>query len=473
MARRALTWRRVQGAAMALAGLVGACAMEAEPAGPELVGNTEHYVAPPTATFPATYARQWMTNLALSARGDTIHPTVAARTYTYGAIGIYEAVVHGMPGARSLVGQLNGLDALPQPTAGLDYDWPTVLAQTMHVLVFNQGVTPDGRSFGVYVFPNRLFFQYTSFTQAALQALGPEQIGFRRAAGVPPNVIQNSIEFGTALGNALAAWAEADGYRARRYAGFIPPVGPDKWVPTGFSDTDKVHIPEEPHFGEVRPLVLANPGECAPPPPVPFSTAPGSPMHDQASAVYNTEVNLTDEQREIARFWADGPGATPTPAGHWVQLATQRLRTGNLANAASGYALTSLAYFDAFVAIWKSKYTYNLLRPETYIRRHIDPGWQPFLPTPFFPEYVSGHSGVSGASAKTFTAFFGGGTVIDDTKIRRGFAARNFANYTAAAQEAVVSRLYGGIHYPMGNQEGFDLGQCVGDKILERVDLTL
>jgi hypothetical protein len=427
----------------------------------EPLAYAEQHVTQPTANFPATYARQWMTNLANSVRGDTIHPTVAARTYTYGAIGIYEAVVHGMPGRRSLAGQLNGLASLPEPVSGIEYDWPTVLAQTMHVLV--------NRS--VYVYPNRLFFQYTTFTQSSLTSLGPVQIGLRRAAGVPETVIGNSIAYGDALGAALSVWVDADGYRALRYKGFIPPAGPGYWVPTGFSDTDKVHIPEEPHFGAVRPLVLVNADECAPPPPPEFSTDPSSEFYAQARAVYDTEVNLTNEQREIARFWADGPGATPTPAGHWLALATKNLRSGNLANAATGYAFTSLAYLDAFIAVWKSKFDYNVLRPETYIRRHIDPGWQAFLPTPFFAEYVSGHSGVSGASAGVFTEFFGAGPVIDDTKIRRGFAPRSFANYTDAALEAVVSRLYGGIHYPISTERGFTLGQCVADRIIARVEL--
>ncbi|HEY6558099.1 MAG TPA: vanadium-dependent haloperoxidase [Polyangiaceae bacterium] len=456
-----MRWR-VQAAVILAGGLAPGCMLESDKdEAPPVLARTEQRVTQPTSDFPATYARQWMTNLANSVRWDTIHPAVAARTYSYGAVGVYEAVVHGMPGKRSLAGQLNGLDALPTPDPALEYDWPTVLAQTMHVFVMNSA----------YVFPNRVFFEFTTFTQASLQALGPIQIGFRRAAGVPVGVIENSIAFGSALGSALSAWADADGYRALRYEGFIPPVGPQYWVPTGFSDFDKVHIPEEPHFGEVRPLVMTSTDECAPPPPTPFSTEPGSAFYAQAKAVYDAEVNLTDEQRENARFWADGPGATPTPAGHWLALATKTLRSRNLADAALGYAFTSLGYLDSFIAIWQSKYQYNVLRPETYIRRHIDPGWQTFLPTPFFPEYVSGHSGVSGASGTLFDTLFGAGPVVDDTKLRRGFAARSFANYTEAAREAMVSRLYGGIHYPMSNENGFALGQCVAARIVERIHL--
>jgi hypothetical protein len=415
-------------------------------------------------TFPAHYARQWMTSLANSVRFDGISPPVAARTYAYAGVAIYESVVHGMPGYRSLAGQLNGLNTLPKPTPGLEYDWPTVLAQTMDRMVRN------GR---VHVFPNRVFYEYTTETQAPLFVLGPIQIGYRRTAGVPSDVIEDSIAYGNALADVLIPWSEDDQYHALRYAGFIPPQGPQYWAPTGFQDKDKVMNPLEPHFGRLRPMVLTNGAECAPPPPVPFSTDPSSAFHAQAAAVYDAETNGTDEQREIANFWADGPGATPTPAGHWLAIATSFVRPRSLAEAASAYAITGIGYFDAFIAVWQSKYEHNLIRPETYIRRHIDSDWRPFIPTPQFPEYVSGHSGQSAASAVLFTHVFGSGPFTDSTKLRRGFGPRSFANFTAAAQEAANSRLYGGIHFPMGNQQGLALGTCVGNKIKDRVQLTL
>jgi hypothetical protein len=426
----------------------------------EVVVESATELSQPAAAFPSTYARQWMTNLANSVKGDRISPPVAARTYAYGAIAIYESVVHGMPGYHSLAGQLNGLDALPLPVPGLEYDWPTVMAQTM------SQVAP-----ATYVFPTRLFFEFITPVQASLSTLGPAQIGYRVAAGVPQNVIDNSIDYGNALAGALIAWANSDGYAQARYKGWIPPTGPDKWVPTGFSDQDKVANPLEPWFGSVRPLVLA-PGECEAPPPIPFSTDPASAFYAQASAVHQTETNLTDEQFEIARFWADGPGDTPTPAGHWVAITTQIVRPQSLAVASAAYAWISIGFLDSFIACWDAKYTYNLLRPETYIRNYIQSNWRSVLPTPQFPTYTSGHSTQSGASAALLTAMFGSGPFTDNTKLRRGFGPRSFANFTAAAQEAADSRLYGGIHYPMDNSAGLTQGQCVGNAIVSRVHIT-
>jgi hypothetical protein len=430
--------------------------------GSERVARTEHHVTPPTASHSSRFARQWMTNFANSIKGDTINPPLASRSYAYAAIGIYESVVHGMPGYRSLAGQLNGLDSLPEPDAGVDYDWPTVLAQTMHRIATE-----------VHVYPFNLFFEFTTPARASMAGLGPQQIGYRRVQGVPDATIANSVDYGNRLADVLVAWANADGYATLRFKGFIPPTGPDKWVPTGFSDTDKVANPTEPYFGDLRPLALTDGNECDPGPPPAFSTVPGSEMYEEAKLVYDTEVNLTDEQREIARFWADGPGATATPAGHWIAIVTQRARPSTLDNAAYWYLLPSMAMFDGFIAVWDSKFKYNLLRPETYIRRHIDPTWQPFLPTPQFAEYVSGHSGQSGAAATVLDAIFGGVPWTDSTKLRRGFGSRSFPSYAAAAQEAAVSRLYGGIHYNVSNNRGITLGQCVGNLHLARVDVTL
>jgi hypothetical protein len=436
----------------------------------EYAENQAYSLSQDAEVFPATFARQWMTNVANSVRGDTVSPPVASRTYAYTAIAIYESVVHGMPGYQSLAGQLNGLDSLPTPDLDLEYDWPSVLAHTLHTLMM-----ASVPSEGLYTYPNRLFFEHTTLTQASLTSLGPVQIGFRRADGVSEEVIQNSMDFAEQLAEALIPWMRDDQYYDLRYAGWIPPTGPDKWVPTGFGDQDKVANGLEPHFGEVRPLVLTHGAECAPESmglaPPPFSTDPDSEFYQQALLVYETSLALTDEQRKIARFWEDAPGPTATPPGHWVDITTQLVKNEDLATAAAAYAWVSIGFMESFIAVWESKYTHNLLRPTTYIRRHIDPFWLTFLPTPQFPEYVSGHSGQSGASGRLLTAMFGDGPFVDETKLRRGFGPRTFANFEEAAEEAALSRLYGGIHYEFGNDHGLAVGRCVADRIIERVAL--
>lgn len=426
--------------------------------------STTSSASDPVSSFPSTYLRQWMTNLANSVRVDGITPPIAARTYAYGAIAMWEAVVHGIPGARSFAGQLNGLTSLPQPDSSATYDWPTVLAATMQEMV-----KPDT---GIYVYPNLAYYDFVNESRTSLGTLGPAQIGYRQVAGVPQDVLDRSVDFGTQLGTALTTWARADGWPDKyRYMGFIPPKCDGCWVPTGFGDMDRVTPPLEPHFGDVRPLVMTDGGECDPGPPPTFSTDPTSQLYQQEKAVYDTDQNLNIEQRTIALFWADGAG-TATPPGHWLTILNTFIRSENLADAVKKHALLSIGFMDSFIAVWNTKFKYNQIRPETYIRRYIDPNWRPLIPTPQFPDWTSGHSGQSGASTAILASFYGDIPFSDTTKRRRGFGTRSFPSFSAAADEVAVSRQYGGIHIPLSNAPvGLAVGHCVSDKVLERVHL--
>ena len=178
----------------------------------------------------------------------------------------------------------------------------------------------------------------------------------------------------------------------------------------------------------------------------------------------------TQEQRQFALYWADDPGKTPTPAGHWVFIATDLLkaRKATLAEAAEAYVRLNLALADAFIANWATKYQVNLLRPATYVQLVIDSNWVPTLMhTPPFPEYPSGHSGQSSAAAAVLAASFGADTgFTDNTHNDRGWGPRTFKSFKAAADEAALSRLYAGIHFRSSVEGGQVQGQCVARKVL-------
>ena len=118
----------------------------------------------------------------------------------------------------------------------------------------------------------------------------------------------------------------------------------------------------------------------------------------------------------------------------------------------------SVAQADAFIGCWHTKYEYNVLRPITYIRRHIDPSWEPFIVTPPFPEYTSGHSMQSSAAATVLTSLLGDVAFDDSTNLAIGHPVRRFQSFVAASNEAAISRLYGGIHYPMAIENGQEQG---------------
>jgi len=200
--------------------------------------------------------------------------------------------------------------------------------------------------------------------------------------------------------------------------------------------------------------------------------------------VYETGKRLTDEQREIAAFWDCNPfvmhvqGHTMfatkkiSPGGHWMGIAGQAARNphADFMRSAQVYARTAIALADGFLTIWDEKYRSNLIRPETVINQYLDERWQPFLQTPPFPEYTSGHSGISTAAATVLTDEFGDGFAFTDSvEIAFGLPPRSFTSFKQAGAEAAISRLYGGIHYRMAIEEGIGQGRKVGELVVQRV----
>jgi len=401
-----------------------------------------------TQNLRSSYASDWMELAYAIVRDEGLAPPSASRSYAYTGVALYESVVHGFSNLNSLEGQLNGLEALPQPTSEVVYDWPAVMATVAANMT------------------QYLFAPYSEDTHVRISDLQSAQLADRRDAGVTEDIIVRSTEYGNELAVALTAWAEFDGYSDIAALSFEMPECDSCWVPTG-----PVNAPLEPHWGLLRTFALENSASCAPLEHEPYSEEPGSSFYNEALAVYETSLELTEEQVTIARYWADNPRQTGTPPGHWVRIAGTIINQNNLnlERAVETYARVGIALGDAFISCWHTKYQYSLLRPQTYIQRHINPDWTSLVPTPPFPEYTSGHSTVSGASAEVLNALFGAVTFVDNANADLGFDNRSFSSFYEAADEAALSRLYGGIHYPMGNNQGITQGLCIGASINERV----
>ena len=189
----------------------------------------------------------------------------------------------------------------------------------------------------------------------------------------------------------------------------------------------------------------------------------------------NVRTNLTAEQKAIALFWADSPGQTGTPPGHWVSIMNliAAQKNLNMAEAAQMYGLVCIALGDAFISCWEAKYRVNLMRPKTYVRQYLnDPTWEPFIKTPPFPEFTSGHSVCSGAASSILTTIFGDVAFLDNTN-NALYAPRSFTSFTEAAKEAAVSRLYGGIHFKPATEVGIKQGQLIAQKVLTYIDIKI
>lgn len=240
----------------------------------------------------------------------------------------------------------------------------------------------------------------------------------------------------------------------------------------------------EPHWMMLRPFAMDSASQFKPLPPHPYDMREGSAFHQQMMEVYEIGRNLTDEQREIASFWDCNPYALEarghfmfaskkiSPGGHWMGITALAARTSgaDLMRSAKAYARVSAAVADGFISVWDEKYRSVLVRPETVIRKEIDRSWRPVLQTPPFPEYTSGHSVISAAAAEVLTDLFGENFAFDDdVEVVYGLPVRLFGSFREAAEEAAVSRLYGGIHYRMAAENGLVQGRAVGQHLLERV----
>ena len=204
---------------------------------------------------------------------------------------------------------------------------------------------------------------------------------------------------------------------------------------------------------------------CDIPPPPAYSEDKNSEFYKQALEVFETKKTLTPEQKQIAAFWADDAMLSSTPPGHWVSIAWSILIRDDLGleKSVETMALLGVSVGDAFIGCWKSKYEFNLLRPVTFIRRTMDPKWESTLNTPPFPEYPSGHSTQSGAAATVLTHIFGENFAFEDASHEDdGLPARKFNSFWDAANEAGISRLYGGIHYRASIEQGLEQGKCIG-----------
>lgn len=455
---------------------------------------------PPTPQADPQFIAEWMRNYYGLIRAERISPPVASRVLAYAAVGLYEGLAAGSPGLHSLAGQLNGLDSLPRPDPARRYD-PILTALAVERTVLDS-----------------LFVEGLPATRSALATLSDSIEKARLSIGIAANVRRDSRDLGHRLGSAILEWAGRDGFAETRSKTFRPVAGPQFWINDSRGDeytsqnlsavrdfvaldnpaatfrggeaserslaltrpksagilTLKAVNPTgatEPWWGSLRPFVLRSAEECPIPPLPAWSTSPGSPFHTQARRVHDVGRALTREQLETVLYWADNPGQSGTPVGHWLAIGSQLISQLGLPadRAAEMFVLMTLAQADAFIAIWHWKYSLNLIRPVTYIRRFIDSTWTPAIVTPPFPEYPSGHAGQSASAAAVLTSLLGPVGFEDSTNLTIGHDVRRYKSFQQAADEAAASRLYGGIHYPMGNEGGKQIGRCVGKLVIDRL----
>ncbi len=395
----------------------------------------------------------------LAKESPAFTPPITARALGYCTLVLYESTVLGSKKYKSLAGQLQEFSDLPALDKGKTYHWPTLINAAQAVAC-------------------RQFFVVSALSNAKISALEFNLNEKYKMDGLTETIVQDSKEAGITLANAIFAYAKKDGghegFRMNFPASFQVPKGVGLWEPT----ENKQAVPLLPSWGENRTF---HPDNQTFPFPILYA-----PSYNQSSdffrmyaEVYEKNKHLTQEEKEIAVWWADDPSDTFTPAGHSQSLASlviQKEGTSlTLSDASFVFAKVSLAVSDAFVACWKVKFRFMNERPYTYVRKTIDPNWIPFWPSPPFPGFTSGHATQSAATAAVLASIFGENyTFLDttwegrprDSKRNVDFRPRRFTSFWQTAMEAADSRFYGGIHTRLDNE----LGLQEGKRIAQRFD---
>jgi len=375
-------------------------------------------------------------------------PPVAARAFGYVGLTLYESIQPGMPASQSFSGLLNELENVPQPENAAILHWPTVANNAMATVVAE------------------LFSNTSEDNLLGLQSI-KDTYNAQYSASISAESFSESVAYGELVANHIFSYSMTDGgYNCQLYnfpEDFVPVTGPGMWVPL------QGQMALHPYWGSNRAFVAANNDPAILPTYLPdFSTDESSDFYAYAFETYEAVNNATTDQIHIAQWWADGPN-TITPPGHSISLMAQTLEEteAKLDEAALVYSLLGMSLSDAFLACWEVKYIENVIRPVSYIHEHIDSEWNTIVGTPPFPEYVSGHSSQSGAMGTIMTHFFGDDYAFTDNTYAGEIGdARSFDSFWDAANEAAVSRLYGGIHYAFSNDEGLYLGERVAENFL-------
>lgn len=385
-------------------------------------------------------------------------PPVAARAFGYTGIALYESVQFGIPNRNSLSGKLNEFSPSVNYDANKEYNWELVANSTLAEMV-------------KYYYTNTSVARFNSILE--LEKKYNEAI----RKEVSEDVYNRSVLLSKNTVDAILAYSITDGgYNGSLNnfpSSYTPPQGEQFWVPTPPDFLSAL----QPYWGANRPFLTQNIQNTQPALPPVFSKDTASVFYKRAMNVYETVNNITAPQVAIAEFWSDDPLTTATPPGHSIAILNQLIKenNSNLSVAAEAFAKLGIGVSDAFISCWKVKYETNYLRPITYINRYIDSSWVSILPTPPFPEFTSGHSVQSGALAEIMTDLFGENyQFIDSTHVNRtdiNGTPRTFSSFYELAEEAAISRLYGGIHYTeaidLGLEQGYQIGKNVNALKLE------
>lgn len=376
-----------------------------------------------------------------------------SRYMAYCGVGLYEAVLPGMPSYQTLHGQLTDMPAMPVAESGAEYHWPTSAHAVLATLTekFFSTVT-------------------TAYNDTAVADLKTE-LNEQYRAEVGDVVFERSFAFGEEVANIIFEWSKTD--QAAWPTSYTIPEGDGVWQ----SETGAA--PSNPYWGYNRLMVTGSLDNVISPR-LAYSTDPASAYYKDMLEVYEVSKSLTHEEKLIAKYFNDSSPGYPA-GGHYTRSLKDVMEQFNptLDEAAYTYAKVGITLFDASTGSFKAKYQYWTERPFSFIRAVFDPEWKPFLTTPGFPDFPSNHAVFSSSFAHVLSGIYGNNVPFTDTSYEgvmvdigngaENLGSRDYDSFDEMVEEISESRLYGGIHYRYSCEEGIKQGTKTAQNIDAKV----
>jgi hypothetical protein len=388
---------------------------------------------------------------------DIFNPPAASRIFAYANLAAYETLSKEGHHYASLEGKIKDLNNIPSPKNPDKVDFP--FASVIAMLKVGKALT---------------------FSEARMDALIDSVKTLAKNTNMSKEMFEGSVNYGNRVADSILSWSKKDNYGKTRGSKFTVTGLDGHWSPTPPGYFDAV----EPKWQTIRTLALDSSNVFSIHPPPPFSKDSTSEFYKMAKQVYDTVNALNDAQKWQSNFWdcnsfkmhQEGhvmfATKAMTPPGHWMEIigTISMDKNADWYQTVFNYTGCSIGMFDAFISCWYYKYYYDMIRPETYINLYIDPNWKPFLQTPPFPEYISGHSVISAAAGEFLSRVYGDKISFTDSSERDwGFKDRSFTSMNQCVWDVSLSRFYGGIHYYKAIVEGRDQGIKIGDLVMDKL----
>jgi hypothetical protein len=320
---------------------------------------------------------------------------------------------------------------------------------------------------------------YSLYTAPAIRSILDTERANSLAAIAEDHAAENSqsiargIEWGQTVADDILAWRSTDGFTPDP-APFLGGPNPGEWRPTPRYINGGPPLPGNfPQFAYMTTWVIDSHSSFQPGPPPPIdSAAYALDFNEVKSKGRDTSTTRTAEEKDIALFWLNNT------ASYWNRVAQTLAaeRHNTLSENSRLFAILNVSMADAGIACWDAKYTYVYWRPVTAIQLADtdgnadtvkDDSWRPLIDTPNHPEYLSGHSTVSGAAAQALANYFGDASPFDLNSGGTPDVIHHYDSLSQASKQIADARVFAGIHFRTACNVGRAKGEAVANYIAE------